>query len=146
MKIVLNRREFARPPINHLEMAKRLFGASKQTEVREDDMYFYGFLTELEFYELIVRLTNEVYHQSLVIEGGEGEAVDAATEEEPRGKLAAVTGDPKATLRLRILAVEPLEYKIFEFLSTDFAACLDNITVKDIEGVAPEESLLKKKK
>ena len=55
-------------------------------------------------------------------------------------------GDPKATLRLRILAVEPLEYKIFEFLSTDFAACLDNITVKDIEGVAPEESLVKKKK
>ena len=45
-------------------------------------MYFYGFLTEVEFYELIVRLTNEVYHQSLVIEGDDSEAgVDDVAEE-----------------------------------------------------------------
>lgn len=147
MDILLNRRESATPPITHQEMAKRLFGASKQTQVREDDLYFYGFLTEVEFYELIVRLTNEVYHQSLAIESDDGEAgVEDVAEEVPRGKLATVTGDPKATLRLRILAVEPLEYKIFEFLSTDFAACLDSVAVKDIEGVTPEESLAKKKK
>ena len=147
MDILLNRRESATPPITHQEMAKRLFGASKQTQVREDDLYFYGFLTEVEFYELVARLANEVYHSSFALESGDGEAsIDELNAIEPKGKLATVTGDPKGTLRLRLLALEPLEYKIFELLSTDFATCLDNVTVKDIEGVASEDSLVKKRK
>lgn len=111
MKIALDRRE----GVSHEEMARRLFGSSKQTQWKEDEFYFYASLTEVEFYELIARLAAEVYHRSYAdLEAGEaekGKGVAEEDEEKPYvpSQLAAVAKDQKALLRLRLLAVEPLE-------------------------------------
>ena len=97
----------------------------------------------MEFCELIVRLSAEVYHQSYAAEGDAEDAEEAAV---PRGRLATVQGDQRATLKLRLLVMEPLELKVYELLLTDFAAAMDDVTVKDLEGAAPEDSLAKKRK
>ena len=83
MGVVLNRSD----GVPHEEMARRLLGCSKETQWTEDDMYFYSYLTEVEFYEFIVRVADEVYHRSyaVVIEPAEEEEKEEAKEEAKEG-------------------------------------------------------------
>ena len=58
--------EFTRrsPKISHEECACRMFGTSKQTVENEHEMYLYHQLKEVEFFELMARVADEVYHAS----------------------------------------------------------------------------------
>ena len=77
-----------------------MFGSSKQTVENEHGSYFYRHLTEVEFYEFIARVADEVYHAS--------------------NSLKSQDLDWQS-LYARRMAVEPLESKIYELLVTKFA-------------------------
>lgn len=61
-----------------------MFGMSKQPVENEKQMYYYSFLTEIEYYEFMCRLADEYFHVSY------GELDEVENEDQAYMKIMAL--------------------------------------------------------
>ena len=53
-----------RKDLGHEEFTKRMFGMSKQPVENEKQMFYYNYLTDIEYYEFMCRVAHEYFHVS----------------------------------------------------------------------------------
>lgn len=100
-----------------------MFGMSKQPVENEKQMFYYNFLTEIEYYEFMCRVANEYFHVSF------GEIEEALDEQEAY---------------MKIMAVQPLELKLYELLSTKFSLILHQQVSDATDGEGVKLSKMQK--
>lgn len=103
--------------LTHEQLATRIFGTSKQTVRNEAEMYYYTFFEDIEIFEYLARIADNLYHISY-------------SQLRPRDDREQY---------LKKFSLQPLELKIFELLKKYLAPLFDG-EINDVQELQMDKA------